>query len=239
MKKILSICCLVLSSYVWGQSQNHEFTIDYTVKYLVDNAKKGTKDTVTVGFEKNGKYLWSDYKGIVREFTSKVLKDDSDIPSGSSNIIYSSADGKLYIILGIDAFKMTLDAEIATLLSNGNANSSMNKKTELKHEKSNKDFMFDGKKVAVYKIFPDTEPQNEIYMAIDTSYSLDNNFLFQNFMNIMLNATSSRGEIKINIPNGIILSMTGPTSDKKIIEAISVHTKPRKISLNNSFKISE
>ncbi|MFT5890227.1 MAG: hypothetical protein ACI9Y7_000317 [Dokdonia sp.] len=223
---------------LWGQSQSHEFKIDYTVKYLVEN-KQGSKDTVSIGFEKNGKYLWSDYKGIVREFASKVLNDDNDIPSGSSNIIYSSADGKLYIILDIDAFKMTLDTEIAALLPGGNANNSMNEKAELKHEKSNQNFMFDGKKVDVYKIFPNTEPQNEIYMAIDTSYSLDNNFLFQNFLNIMLNATSSKGEIKINIPNGIILSMTGPSSDKMLIEAISVDTKSRKISLNNSFKISE
>lgn len=238
MKTFFLITSFFFSVTLLGQSQSHEFTIDYTVKYLIKN-KEGTKDTVTVGFEKNGKYLWSDYKGIVKEFASKVM-GDGNLPSDSSNIIYSSVDGKLYFFLDIDAFKMTLETEIATmLLMPRDKESSMNEEVELKHEKTDQNFMFNGKKVAIYKVYPDSAPQNAIGMAIDTSYEVDNNFLFQNFLNVILNATSSKGEIIINIPNGIILSMTEPSSNDMLIEAISIDTKSRKISLNNSFKISE
>lgn len=239
MRKAITLLCLLLSSWAWSQSQSHEFTIDYTVKYLI-NTKKGTKDTVTIGYEKNGKYLWSDYNGLVKEFASTFMKDDNGILSGSSNIIYSSIDGKLYMIMDLGPLKMTLDTEIAVMLSGANSNNSIDEEAELKSEKTDQDFILNDQKINIYKIYSDLDPHNHMNMAIDTSRSVDNNFLFQNFMNLMLNATDSTGDVKINLPNGIILSITEPTNNNNtVLEAISINETPLKISINNSFKISE
>jgi hypothetical protein len=242
MKKTLFICCLVFSSFVWGQSQSHEFTIDYTVRYLVDNAKKGTKDTVTVGFEKNGKYLWSDYNGIAEGMASGIAPGLANAPGSTSNFVYASESGKVFMAIFLGPINMMMDMDIKAIFQqNVTEEDQFNEDLAIRYQKSKDKFRLNKKKYPIYDIYSkdNGEDDSSFKLAIDNSIDMNNTKLLQNFFELMISSTNSSGNIQGELPNGLILSVIDSKKNTMLLEAISVDHTPLTISLNNSFKISE
>ena len=239
MRSLLFLVSFLCSMTLWGQSQNHEFTIDYTVKYVIDNAKKGAKDTITVGFEKNGKYLWSDYKGLAQEFAGEILPSIKDIPDGAAHFVYSSEQGKFLIGLYLGSLNMIMDMDIQLIMSETTTqDDAFDEVVVLESRQTSRTYDMNGDIFPVYEIYPDIENKSIIKLALDESKAMDNNNLFQSFFQLMLTSTNSKGDIQGQIPDGLILSIIDQ-SDNVLLRAISVDDTPLKISINNSFKISE
>lgn len=239
MKSFLFLTSFLFSITLWGQSQNHEFTIDYTVQYLINNNRKAESDTITIGFEKNGKYLWSDYKGLSEQFATEIMPSIGSIPEGASNFVYASEINKFYMAIYLGPLNLTMDMDIALALQ-GNFNDSdqFNDNIVLESRKISETFKLDGKEYPEYEVYADIEPDSAMTFAVDESKEMNNTSLFMNFIQLMISTTQSSGNIQGEMPNGIILSII---DDKGItaLKAINVDTNPRKISINNSFKISE
>ncbi len=239
MKIILFITSFFFSVALWGQSQSHEFTIDYTVKYLINNKKKGAKDTISIGFEKNGKYLWSNYKGLAEEFAGEIMPGLGSIPEGASNFIYASEINKLYMAIYLGPLNLTMDMDIALALQGSfDDNDQINDNMVLESEKILSTFILNGKEYPKYEVYADIEPNSALTFAVDESKEMNNTSLFMNFIGLMMSTTQSSGNIEGEMPNGIILSIIDDKGNTAL-EAINVDTTPRKISINNSFKISE
>jgi len=239
MKSLYFLLTILFSTTLWGQSQSHDFTIDYTVKYLIDNAKKATKDTITIGFEKEGKYIWSNYKGLAAEFASEIMPGLGAIPDGTSNFVYASETNKFYMAVFLGPLNMMMDMDIAMVMQGTfSEDDKFNEKVVLESRQTSNMFSFNGGKYPTYEIYADVEPDSAMTFAVDESKEMNNSALLMSFIQLMISATDSSGDIQGELPEGIILSIMD--SDKRpLLEAIDVDTKPRKISLNNSFKISE
>ena len=223
----------------WGQAQSHEFTVDYTVKYLIDTAKKAEKDTITIGFEKEGRYIWSNFKGLAEEFASEVMPSIRDIPEGASNFVYASESNKFYMAVFLGPLNMTMDMDIGLVMQGTfTEEDKFNEKIVLESRQTSDTYLFDGKQYPKYEIFAEVEPDSAITFAVDQSKEMNNSQLLMSFIQLMISATESSGDIQGELPEGIILSIIDDNGGT-LLEAIEVDTKPRKISLNNSFKISE
>ena len=239
MRSLLFLVSFLCSMTLWGQSQNHEFTIDYTVKYVIDNAKKGAKDTITVGFEKDGKYLWSSYRGLAEEFAAEIMPGLGNIPEGASNFVYASESNKFYMSVFLGPLNMMMDMDIALMMQGTfSEDDKFEEKVVLESRQTSDMFPFMGKEYPTYEVYADLEPDKAITFVVDESRSMNNSALLMSFIQLMISATESSGDIQGELPEGIILSIID-NNDGVLIEAIDVDTKPRKISLNNSFKISE
>lgn len=239
MRSLYLVIGFLFSTTLWGQSQSHEFTIDYTVKYHIDNAKKGVKDTITIGFEKNGKYIWSNYKGLAAEFASEVMPGLGSIPEGASNFVYASESNKFYMAVFLGPLNMMMDMDIAIAMQGTfSEDDKFNEKIVLESRQTSNMFSFNGGKYPTYEVYADVEPDGVMTFAVDESKEMNNSALLMSFIQLMISATESSGDIQGELPEGIILSIMDDEG-KPLLEAIDVDTKPRKISLNNSFKISE
>jgi len=72
MKKIPILLLVFFVSYTYSQEKIIE--IDYTVDYLIANNKRQSMDTISIGYSKNGKYLWTDYNELAQEFYISLFK---------------------------------------------------------------------------------------------------------------------------------------------------------------------
>ncbi|WP_299682949.1 hypothetical protein [uncultured Dokdonia sp.] len=239
MRALYVIIGILFSITAFGQSQSHEFTIDYTVKYLIDNAKEGTKDTITIGYEKNGKYLWTNFKRLTEELASDIMPGLRNIPDGASNFVYASEDNKIYMSVFLGPINMMMDMDMALVLQGTfSEDDKMNEEIVLESKQTLDPYRFNDKEYPKYEVYAAAEPDKPIIFAVDESKKMNNSALLINFMKLMISATESSGGIQGGLPEGIILSIIDDNG-VTLLEAIDVNIKPRKISLNNSFKISE
>ena len=91
---------IFLSFGLLTYSQNVDITFDYTVDYELPNNRKQTIDTITIGYEKTGRYLWSDFEGLAKEFAKDVFKKNNlENQDTESNIIFDSETTMVYVSL--------------------------------------------------------------------------------------------------------------------------------------------
>ena len=90
MKKIITTLFLVFS--INSFSQETKVVIDYLVDYEILNNQGIVTDTIKIGYSKDGKYLWTDYRTLGVEFTKRVLKNNNNSASGNTetNILYNA-----------------------------------------------------------------------------------------------------------------------------------------------------
>lgn len=232
--KLFIILCLILSSTSIAQSE--EFQIDYVVDYLVPN-KNQVMDTVSVGFAKDGKYLWTNYEGLAKELAGGI-GNNLTLQKNASNLIYNSETGKVNLVVKLEGLEMYMGVDIASLLPGANSENSINENVQIDFKSNNINWTIDGKEYPTFDIYADIEPNESFSMGIDISRAVNNTYLFNNFLQLMLKATLSNGTISTKLPNGIILGIKDQAGNE-IISAIRVENSTKKISLTNSFKISE
>lgn len=235
MKKLLFIFLLAtLVSF----SQETVIDIDYTVDYAIPNERKKTIDTISIGFDKDGKYLWTNDDLLTNEFGKSVFLGGANKIEGSQfNLIYSAENDKLIIFFKFAESIIYANLDIENILpvdEKDAINENINLITEdIKEEDSVVDF-----KTITYKLYPDFEPSEAITISVADNLNCKNNVFFSKFVGLMLRMTSSKGQITVDLPDGLILKALDEKGSV-LIEAINVDNTKKTLTINHSFKITE
>ncbi len=236
MKKTLLLILVLFVSFAYSQEKTIE--LDYIVDYVIPNKRKQSKDTISVGYDKSGKFLWTNYKELAKEFSKALFKNNSEsiLGDSNSNLILETQTADIIFSFksndNVIFFKVNLNAFIP--IKNDNA---INEDIALITEKTEQTTTILGNKYTDYALYPNTEPQSKIFATFDETLPVNNNLLFQKFLELMLQKTNSQGSISSNLPNGLILKINdGNTS---LIEAIKINKSKKTIHINYSFKVTE
>ncbi len=236
MKKTLLLILVLFVSFTYSQEKTIE--LDYIVDYVIANKKKQSKDTISIGYDKSGKFLWTNYKELAKEFSKALFKNNSEsiLADSNSNLILETETADIIFSFennnNVIFFKINLNAFIP--IKNNDA---INEDIVLISEKTDQITTILNKEYNDYALYPDTEPQSKIFATFDESLPVNNNLLFQKFLELMMQKTNSQGSIASNLPNGLILKVNdGNTS---LIEAIRINKSKKTININYSFKVTE
>ena len=236
MKKIIllfAVLCYTLSS----AQQNLNIELDYTVDYLIPNKKKQQKDTLTIGFDKTGRYLWSNYDGLSDLFTKEIFRTkDIAEKNVQTNVIYDSKTVSLILQVKVKDSYMFFSIKIDDLMPE-DASEAFDDAMVLMSSKTGENLELMGNQYPTYSVFPSNKPDDIIEISLDESIPINNNALFKEFIEIMLLKTKSKGKIDLDLPNGLILSIR--EKDKFELEAIRINKTKKKIQLNHNFQITE
>ncbi|WP_296313276.1 hypothetical protein [Winogradskyella sp. UBA3174] len=235
MSRSLLFTFLFITSLVFSQERVIE--IDYVVDYTIPSKGNKTIDTISIGFDKNGKYLWTNYNELALGLAKSMLKNSSeDFVNAKSNIIFNTEDGTLTLVFELNKnliyFNLSLDSFIPVRRSNGDENS-----LDLITENTGETIKVLGKDVKVYNMFPSENPDDVITMATDKDYNVNNNQIFKKIFEIAFQKSGLEDESMPNIPSGLIMKVI--ENNNTMIEAIKVNDKKKTIKINYSFKITE
>ena len=224
--------------FAFSFSQERTIEIDYTVDYIVPNRKKQTTDTISIGFNKSGKYLWTNDKILSDKISSNSLfgKYLSDSDSGI-NLIYSPDEDRMILAATIGSSKFYADLDMNMIFPFG-PEDGFNEEVAMITDKSEKQETVLGKDCNVFNLFPDNEPDQGIKVLIDESTTCNNNNYLSQFVTLMLKLTYSEGSITIDVPNGLILKVLDE-NDNTLIEAIKVDTSKKTLVINHSIQTKE
>ncbi|MEL6813120.1 MAG: hypothetical protein AAFP76_17505, partial [Bacteroidota bacterium] len=114
----------------------------------------------------------------------------------------------------------------------------LNRSMEIISENTGTTTEFMGQQLDTYWVFPTSEPDSKLTMVIDGTKEIDNSALLNKFIQLMMNKSNSSGNMEINLPEGLILSITEPGGEL-ILEAIEIKDTPTTIDLTHSFKITK
>ena len=236
MKKVLLSIILFCVSFSYSQEKTIE--LDYVVEYIIPNKKKQTIDTISIGYDKSGKFLWTNYKELTKEFSKALFKNNSEsiLSESNSNLILETETADIIFSFknnnDIIYFKVNLSTFIP--LENDNA---LNEDIVLISERTEQTSTIFNREFTDYALYPDTKPENKLFATFDEKRPVNNNFLLQKFLELMMQKTSSQGSFTSNLPEGLILKISdGNTS---LIEAIKINKSKKTININHSFKVTE
>lgn len=232
MKNILIIFLFLLI----GKSYSQEKTIkiDYIVDYSVPSKRNNTVDTVSIGFNKDGKYLWTNHNKLVLNLAKSLLKNSSeDYTKAETNLILNTEEGILTLIFELNDniifFKLGLDS---FLPKNDNDDS-----LDLITQVSDETITVLEKDAAIYNIFPKNNPKDVLSIATDKTLNVNNNLIFKKFFEIAFQKSGFKDDTLPNMPSGLIMKLID--KNKTLIEAIKVDKNKRTIKINYNFKITE
>ncbi|EDP69940.1 hypothetical protein FBALC1_10422 [Flavobacteriales bacterium ALC-1] len=235
MNKTLTYILILVLGFSYAQEKN--ITIDYTVDYIIPKKNTTQADTVSIGFDKNGRYLWTDSEYLAKDLgrsifrgKEELLKDAEigiilDTEKLTITLFFSSGDNEIYMNVALDAIipirNSNKPGETFELLSETTGDTIK----VLDHE------------VEVYSVFPSNKPDDTIYIGFDKELKVDNTKLFDNFLSLFFAAEENSEMKALNFPNGLILNISD--EGQTIIEAHKIDTNTKTITLNHSYKITE
>lgn len=195
-----------------------------------------TADTVSISFDKAGKYLFTDFPLLKDDFGASLFKGtELDFSSAVTHFILDTEKMDVLFNIDFDANVMFVKMNIESFIPNS-ANP-LDDDIELISEATSKTMTVAGKDYPTYFLYPISEPEDTLTLAIDTTRLVDNNKLIDQFLTLMLKETQSNGTISYNLPNGLILAVY--SKQGIMIEAISVEDIDTTITISHSFKIKE
>lgn len=215
-------------------AQNVDITFDYTVDYTVPNKRQQSIDTITVGYEKSGRYLWSNFEGLAKEFAKDVFKKSNfDTKNSESNIIYDSETTMVYVSLKMNKSLVYFAISLEDIIPANN--DPLNEDIFINSTITSEVFSLNNNEYPEYAVSPSSEPNQSVMVAINKDYKVDNNKIFKKFLELMLAKTQSNGNIAIDLPEGLILSIRD--DNQSLLEAIKLDNTKKQIQINHSFKI--
>lgn len=235
MKNILVICFCLLLGQSHGQQKTVE--IDYIVDYAIPSNRNQTIDTISIGFNKEGKYLWTNYNALALSLAKSMIKNTSeDYSNAKSNIIYDAEEGTLLLTFefnkNIIFFNLNLDSFFPYTGSSEN-----DERFNLITEDVGETIELLGKDVKVYNMYPSDKPNDVLTIATDQDFEVNNNLIFKKIFELMFQKLGSKKEEMPEVPNGLIMKVI--EKEKTMIEAIKVDNTKKTININYSFKITE
>lgn len=239
MRSVLHILIILfISKFTYAQET--KITIDYTVDYAILTAEEKPKDTISIGFSKDGKYLWSSAPQLVKSLSGAVfntVRNKGLIENGKSNIILNTEENKVILFLTYGENEFFMNLKIPDLLASDDIEFKATKEFELLSEKTGEETKILNRKGIIYNIFPSNKPEDKIAIAFDESLKVDNNQIFSNIFRIIMASESNEKINGLVIPEGLILQIF--EKDKAVLEAINIDTTKKTLTINQSFKISQ
>ena len=235
MKKILFFAFFIISAHTFSQEKTIE--IDYVADYVIPSNGNTKVDTISIGFSKNGKYLWTNYNDLALGLAKSMIKNSSeDFVNAKSNIIFNTEDGTLTLVFELNKnliyFNLNLDSFIPTNRGNNDE-----KGLDLITEDTGETMTVLGKEIKAYTMFPSSNPNDTITMATDEDYDVNNNQIFKKIFEIAFQKSGFSDQTMPNIPSGLIMKII--EKNNTILEAIKVDNIKKTIKINYSFKITE
>ncbi|WP_296385146.1 hypothetical protein [Winogradskyella sp.] len=232
MKKFILLFVFSISTVIY--SQNESIIIDYTVDYLIPN-KEGIKDTISIGYNMDGKFLWTNSTALAESLAKSMIPNPDLYKKANSNIIYNTTTKEIVMDINIDENQIFFKINIGLFIpKKGNVTNveDMNLITESTDVTTK---VLD-KEVNIFTIYPEGKEIDQIEVAIDKDYKMNNNIIFQRLFEIAAIATGEK-ILSSDIPDGLILKIGD--NNQTLIEAIKVNTTKKTININYSFKITE
>lgn len=236
MRLKATIFIFLFVNIVFGQDE--AITIDYSVDYVIPKRNNQSADTITVGFDKAGRYLWTDSEFLAKDLAKSVFKGNNrlldaaklnlllDTENLSLQLFFNSGDNAMYMKLALSNFFPIPKEE------------KKEKNVDLISEPLNDSVSVIGREGQLYDVFPSNDIDDKITIALEENMKVNNNKLFKQFFRIALAAEGSGTEINdLELPDGLILGIFD--DDQTLIEAISIKEKVKTITINHSFNISE
>ncbi|PTX59796.1 hypothetical protein C8N46_108106 [Kordia periserrulae] len=240
MKQFLYIVVFLTGSLLFAQ-ETFTANFDYEVSYEIPNGMKG-KDTLTIAFDKTGRYVWTDFKKLFDRF-SIMLPQENNLMTKDMvlDVIYDSKTTKVYMNLNSDNFSFFIKMNLTAFLP-GRVNPAPFKESfSLLSEKSEDKATLLNKEYPVYKVYPDNLPEekNKISLVFAEEYPIDNDELLRALFDLMIDDEND-GKITTNFPKGVILQLSGSGPQNEVIlKAISIKKISRTITINNTLEIKE
>lgn len=238
MKKI--IIPFLLLSFFFGNAQNTEIKIDYTVDYIVPSGRKKTNDTISIGYANDGKYIWTDNKNLAKSLGKTMFRSNPGLMENANlSVIYNTQEGLLMMCFESGKNRMFFSIELSKIIPGPSVVSEEDEENEFEliSENTNETIDILDKNATVYDIYPSNKDTDIISIAFDESVKIDNTQLFKNLFQIMLAADGKSGMLGIDIPDGMIMKVSN--KGETLLEAVNVDTTSKTININYSFKITE
>ncbi|WP_111683715.1 hypothetical protein [Winogradskyella tangerina] len=235
MKKFLALS--ILFFVVFGHAQEKSIEIDYTVEYLIPKRLSSAVDTVKVGFDKDGKYLWTDSDFLAKDLARSVFEgNDTLLENAELNIVLDTENLTMMLFFNSGKNEMYMNVEISNFFPVQPLGEE-SKEFELIAEPTGETKTILNKAIEVYEVFPSNDPNDSVNFGFDNTIEVNNAKLFERFFSLIFAAEDKLKLKSIDFPNGLILSISD--DGETILEANSIDTKTKTISLIHSFKITE
>ncbi len=235
MKKIFTL--LLVLCFTFGYAQEKKITINHTVEYLIPSKRKNTTDTISIGFDKNGKYLWTDSKSLAKDLGKSIFKGNNELlNSAELNIILDTEKMIVILFFKSGENEMYMNLELSKIVPIPQ-NSENQEQFELISENTKETINIANRKAVIYDIYPSNEVNEVISIAFDESIAIDNNKLFKKFFELVFASEGSSSLFGMDFPNGLMMHVSN--NGEVMMEANKVDTKTKTININYSFKISE
>ncbi|MEH6535483.1 MAG: hypothetical protein V7719_03755 [Psychroserpens sp.] len=235
MKYFFTICLSLM--LVLSYAQENTITIDYTVDYVVPNKRKQTVDTLTVGYTKSGRYIWTDSKSLAKDLGKSIFRRNPELlETADLGIIFDTEEGILMMCFESGKNKLFFNLELSTIIPD-TMTLDEDEEFELVSESTGEQITLLDKTATVYDIYPSNKVSEAISVAFDESVSINNNQVFKKIFEVVLASEGSSGMLGLVIPEGLIMRVT--ENERTLLEACNIDSTTKKIHINYSFKITE
>ena len=225
-----------MSFGVSALSQSLEVSFNYSVTYQIPSSMKNTIDTLKVKMDKNGHYLYTESNSLGHDFASSVFSNSGlDLSSATSSILLDAKRMIIYFNFELDKNVMFFKMDLDKLLPN-KGNAPIQDMNLISEELTDK-VIINNSSYAAYLLYPKSEPNNPLTVAIDTKRPVDNFSIINEFFKMMLQKSNSDGVFNLDIPDGLIISVKN--DDEVLLEAIEIEDVTTKINIQHSFNIKE
>jgi len=234
MKKVLILLILLCGAF--GYAQEKEIVINYTVEYLIPSTRKKATDTVNIGFDKSGKYLWTNSKALAEDIGKSIFRGNSKLMEAAElAIVLDTENMSVIMVFKSEGNEMFMNMELSKIMPL--PKNQDQDEFELISEDTGNSIEVAGKKASVYDVYPSNKPSEAISIAFDKSIPINNNKLFKRFFELIFAAEGSSSLLGMDFPNGLLMSVSN--KGEIMMEAHKVDTKTKTININYSFKITE
>ncbi|MGS2727807.1 hypothetical protein ACU8DI_14445 [Psychroserpens sp. BH13MA-6] len=235
MKNLVTLSILLLC--VAGFSQEQSISIDYTVDYLIPNRRQQAMDTVSVGYQKDGKYIWTNSNALAQDLGKSIFRRNPELLENADLAIIYDTENALLMMCFLSGeneifFKFEISNFLPPIPQDGDMDS-----YELISENTGEVIEVLDYKSTVYDIFPSNKETDIMTVAFNNDLKVKNKQLFKKIFQMILSSQMGSEVVDVDIPEGLIMKVTN--KGKTMLEAYHVETSTKTININYSFKITE
>ncbi len=229
-RRIVPLLLLFLSISSFSQ----KIVLDYWVDYEIES--KGKKDTITIGFNKSGDYVYTDSELLSNSMKRAVFKGkNKDFKHSEMHVVLDLRNQLALFVMALDRnqffMKMALENFMAPF-PKGKA--PLEGVTKLHLDKTNNHINIEKKDYRLHHFYADTEADKKIDIAFSEKMKFDNGGIFNTLLMI---AAGSEKQIEFPEINGVILYIA--QKDKILIKAVKTYTNSKTLDINYSYKITK
>ncbi|WP_024768726.1 hypothetical protein [Aquimarina macrocephali] len=233
--KIAKLASFVLCLLTSASSFSQKIVIDYFVDYEIETKKK--KDTITIGFSKNGDYLYTDSDALVKNFQRSVFKRrDADIKNSEMHVVFDIKQQFVYFLMTFDKNEFFMKMNVNDFIPSTRDKSPFDGITQFILEKTEDNIQIENTDYNIHQLYPDNEPEEKIKIVYSEDMKFNNSILMNSIYTMMSGSNASE-DIKIPKINGVILYLA--SKNKTLIKAVKTDSNPKTLDINFSYKITE